>query len=140
MWVDASESWKVDLARRLCGWKKFSPILGGQALGLRSEFRLRELVERRRRSGPRGDERPDLQEKLFLTGGRADAKQSRRLWRRVSKLMWSVGRDVNGCRGSDDLFYPAKCGLYLALKHGEGFFEVMAMRRGASTWRDVHID
>ena len=73
MWVDASESWKVDLLRRLCGWEKFGPILGGQAFGLRSEFRLRGWVERRRRSGPSGDERADFQEEVFLAGGRANA-------------------------------------------------------------------
>ncbi len=54
--------------------------------------------------------------------------------------MRSVGRDVNSCRGSDDLLDAAKGGLDLSLEHGEGFLEVMPMRGRTSAWRDLHID
>jgi hypothetical protein len=140
MQVDSTENGKVDLPWCLCGWEKFSSILRRQAFGLRPEFRLRGLVERRRRSGPRGDGRAEFHEKLFLAGGRADAKQSRRLWGRVSKLMGRIGRDVDGGGGSDDLLDSAKGGLYFSLKNGERFLEVVTMRGRTSAWGDVHID
>jgi hypothetical protein len=54
--------------------------------------------------------------------------------------MWSVRRNVDCLTGPDSLLDAAKGELQLALKNGECLFEVMAMRRWASSWRDVHID
>ncbi len=66
--------------------------------------------------------------------------QSRRLRRRVSKLMRGVGRNVDGGWGSHGLLDAAKGDFEFAFEHGECFVKVVAMWRWAAAGRHVHID
>jgi len=66
--------------------------------------------------------------------------QSRRLCRRISKLVRSVRRNVDCRARSERLFSAAEREFQFALKNREGLLEIVAMRRWASSRRDMHID
>jgi hypothetical protein len=73
-----------------------------------------------------------LRQELLLTGGCTDAEHSRWTGRRIAKLVWRIGRNVDGFAGAHDAFLPSKSSLKLALEDHECFFEVMPVRRRAS--------
>ena len=54
--------------------------------------------------------------------------------------MGRVGGDVDGLAGPYGGLRSAKGGFHLAVEEDEGLFEVVAMRRWAAAWRDVHVD
>ena len=60
--------------------------------------------------------------------------------RSVGEGMRRIGRDAEGLAGVNHRFFSAEGGFDLAFKDGEGFLEVVPMRRRAAAGRDVHID
>jgi len=66
--------------------------------------------------------------------------QSRRLDRRVSKLVWSVRGNVDGRTRSEGLLSAAKREFQFTLKDRECLLEIVAMRRRSSSRRNMHIN
>ena len=72
--------------------QKLSVILAGKRVSLRLELSLRRLIHLRRRRRTRWHRHTDFQEKFVLPGRCAGAKHSRRLARRIAKLVGSIHR------------------------------------------------
>lgn len=56
------------------------------------------------------------------------------------KLMRSVRRHMDGFANSNNGLLAAKGGLELAFQNNERLLEVVTMRRGSATLRNMHID
>jgi hypothetical protein len=75
-----------------------------------------------------------------LPGWLADAQQARWLRGRIMELMRRIRWNMNGLARSRHSFLPAKYQLEFAFQNAEGLFKIMAMRRRAAAWRNVHLD
>ncbi len=89
-------------------------------------------------SGGHGD--ADLREEFFLPGRRTDAEQTGRGPGGVGEGMRRVRRDAYSLAGVHGRFFSAEGGFNLAFQDGEGFLEVVPMRRWAAPGRNVHVD
>jgi hypothetical protein len=115
-------------------------ILREKCDGLRHHFLLSGFVGLGRRRGPTGNRNAYRKEEFIQPGGRVDAKQPHWVLGRVDEGMGSVGRDVDGLARSHDFSFAPKGELDFALKDGERFLEIMAMRRWTAARRDVHVN
>jgi hypothetical protein len=54
----------------------------------------------------------------------------------MRRVRWHVDRFTR----PQQVFLAAERSIELALEYGERLFEVMTVRRGATAWRNVHVD
>ena len=83
---------------------------------------------------------PTALKERFLPGWGALAKQPCRLAGPVPEGVWRVGRNVGGFTRLGHEMLVAKADLDLTLEDCEHFLEIVMVRVGAYTERDVHVD
>jgi hypothetical protein len=83
---------------------------------------------------------PDQSEELVLAGRGTQAQQPRGTLAGVAEPVGGVGRHVDGLPSSRRDALTAEGHLDLAVEDREHLLEVVAVRRGTASWRDVHVD